>query len=134
MRMLNAYPENPCTLVLGSVKPPIPDKPTENVFWALQATDNPVLAEKIARLWACDCAEQVAHISGDWRTYEAIAVSRSFALGLVADERRSAAWSAARSAAESAARSAAESAAWLAARSAAWQVDRLKWYLERMEV
>jgi len=83
--------------------------------------------DRVARLFACDCAERVQKfIDAENRkiTKSTIDVARRFADGSVGHAARSAARKAAESAAESAARSAARSeawgAAWSAAESAAW--------------
>ena len=84
-------------------------------------------------LWACDCAERVAHVAGDVEPVcrEAIRVARLAVMGLAThdqlaaaqDAARAATWDAARDAAGDAARDAAgdaaRAAAW-AARDAAW--------------
>ncbi len=90
---------------------------------------------RIARLFACDCAERVLHLykaafSEDTRPHDAIAVARRFARGkataeeleitqagvLAAGETAEAAWAAAGASAWVAARG----AAWVAAEDAAW--------------
>ena len=95
--------------------------------------------ERIARHFACDCAERVLHIfekefPKDTRVRDCIKTSRDFADGSVdssALSAESAAWSALSAAwsAESAAWSA-ESAARSAA-SAAWSAEK-KWQLKRL--
>jgi len=103
--------------------------------WALrcvlpeQADD----AERAARLFACECAEDVLPIferenPDDKSPREAIEVARKFANGEATEEQldaaRAAAWDAARDAAWDAARAAARAAAWDAARDAAWAAAR----------
>ena len=88
-------------------------------------------------LWACDCAERVAHVAGDVEPVcrEAIRVARLAVMGLAThdqlaaaqDAARAATWDAARDAAGDAARAAAwaaQSAAWDAARAAARSAAR----------
>jgi hypothetical protein len=89
--------------------------------------------DRVARLFACDCAERVLGIfereyPGDNRPRECIAVARRYALGLASDTELAAAWVAARDAAWDAARSAARDAA--RAAETAWQTERLLWYLD----
>ena len=80
-------------------------------------------------LWACDCAERVAHVAGDVEPVcrEAIRVARLAVMGLATHDQLAAARVAARDAARAvagdAARSAARAAAW-AAQSAAGDVAR----------
>jgi hypothetical protein len=92
----------------------------------------------VARLFACDCAEiaMECHGNGYERSWNAIHVARSFALGLATKEEMAAA----RAAAWDAARAAAVDAAWYAARDAAWHAARdaardaavdAAWYAER---
>jgi len=96
---------------------------------------------RIARLFACDCAERVLGIfeterPGDLRPRQAIDVVRRFARGEATGQERdaardapwaaagaaadAAAWDVAWAAARAAARAAAWDAAWAAARAAAW--------------
>ena len=108
--------------------------------------------DRVARLFACDCAERVLPIyekdyPKDKRPRQAIEVARRYAEGKASDSElaaaraaawaaaRAAAWDAARAAAWDAARAAARDAAmdatWAAARAAErqWQAKRLMWYL-----
>ena len=102
-----------------------------DAIWGLRAVSkkDEAARDKLARLFACDCAERVLKAwdklyPADKRPEQAICIARRFANGEVgAYSKRaaaSAALRAAESAAESAAWSAAESAAWNAAWSAAW--------------
>jgi hypothetical protein len=80
--------------------------------------------DRLARVFACDCAESVLHIyekefPEDKRPREAIRVSRAFAEGKATRDELAAARDAARDAAWDAARAAARDAAWAAARAAA---------------
>jgi hypothetical protein len=90
---------------------------------------------RIARLFACDCAERALKyaLSGDTRPHEAIAVARRYAHGQASPEELAVAWAAAgdakaaawdaSAAAGAAARAAASAAAWAAAgvaEAAAW--------------
>jgi hypothetical protein len=105
--------------------------------------------ERIARLYAADCAAHVYHLSGqDPMVAAAIVAARQFARGEIGlreldaawDAARAAAWDAAWAAAWDAARAAAWAAAWAAARAAAraaawaaaleWQERRLLAYLD----
>ena len=84
-------------------------------------------------LWACDCAERVAHVAGDVEPVcrEAIRVARLAVMGLAThdqlaaaqDAARAATWAAARDAAGDAARDAAGDAA----RAAAWAAQDATW-------
>jgi hypothetical protein len=85
--------------------------------------------DRIARLFACDCAERVlkffkGRFPNDKRPRLAIETARKFANGLATKEElaaaRAAAWVAAGAAAWVAAWDAARDAAWDAARAAAW--------------
>ena len=93
--------------------------------------------DRIARLFACDCAEHVLSIyeknyPDDKRPRHAIEVARLFADGKANDSELAAAWDAARAAASDAAWAAAWDAARDAARAAEhkWQAKRLMQYLE----
>jgi hypothetical protein len=105
--------------------------------------------DRIARLFACDCAERVVPLyekdyPDDKRPRHAIEVARLYADGKANDTElaaaRDAAWDAASAAAgaaagaaaSDAASAAAPAAAWDAARDAEhkWQTKRLMWYLE----
>ncbi len=86
--------------------------------------------ERVMRLFACDCAEQVLSIierdaPDERRPRQAIEVARRFANGEATQEELSAA----RAAAWAAAWAAARDAAWDAARD--WQTERLLYYLEK---
>jgi hypothetical protein len=78
--------------------------------------------DRIARLFACDCAERVVHLCGDDprgddpRPRQAIDTARRYAEGEATDEELHIAAAAARAAAWDAARAAAWAAAWDAAR------------------
>ena len=85
--------------------------------------------DRIARLFACDCAERVISIyerdyPDDKRPRHAIEVARLFAAGKVSDSELAAARDAARDAARAAARAAAWAAALDSARAAAWAAAR----------
>ena len=109
--------------------------------------------DRIARLFACDCAEKLVPLyekdhPNDKRPRHAIEVSRLFAEGKATRTELAAARAAARAAAWAAARAAAgdaaRAAAWAAARAAAgdaawdaawdaeqkWQIRLLMWYLK----
>jgi hypothetical protein len=80
--------------------------------------------ERTARLFACDCAERVVHLTGpDDRCVAAIAVARRFARGEATDRDRTAAVDAASAAARAsrtaAVRAAALAAAWAAGEATA---------------
>ena len=82
-------------------------------------------SDRIARLFACDCAERVLPIyekdyPKDKRPRQAIEVARRYAEGKASDSELAAAWTAARAAAWDAAWTAARAAAWAAAWDAAW--------------
>ena len=121
-----------------------------DAIWALRCTVEP--SERLARLFACDCAERVLDLferqfPDDARPRQAIETARRFAMGEAsaeelaraaeaarADVARAAASAAAWSAAWSA-RVAAWEAAWSAARAARkdernWQAHRLREMLE----
>ena len=82
----------------------------QDALWALRSVDN---IDKPARLFACDCAQRVAHINTDPRLQACIDTSRRFANGEATGGELSAAWAAAGAAAWA--------AAWAAARAAAWE-------------
>jgi hypothetical protein len=97
----------------------------DDAIWALRANLHPE-AEKLSRLYACDCAERVAHLNTDPSVQAAINTGRKYAHGEATDAELSdacAAWDAASCAAWDAASWAAE-AAWAAwatcAAGAAW--------------
>jgi len=80
--------------------------------------------ERVARLFACDCAERVLSVfeveyPGDDRPRRAIATARRYAVGEVIFKELAAAKTAASDAASDAAWDAASDAAWVAARAAA---------------
>jgi hypothetical protein len=98
-----------------------------DALWALVAVpeDEVPLRDRVARLFACDCAERVLPVferecPGDVRPREAIAVARRYAAGAASEAEMAAARDAAGAAAWAAARDAAWAAAWAAARDAAW--------------
>ena len=87
-------------------------------------------AEKLLRLFACDCAESVLHLfeeqyPDDKRPRNALKVARDFANGLASRSDLAAALDAARDAAGVAALDAARAAAWAAARVAARAAARV---------
>jgi hypothetical protein len=95
----------------------------EDCIWSLRAAIEPD-RDKIARLFAADCAESVLPIfesekPDDPRPRKAIQAARDFAAGLITNQERDAAGDAARDAARAAARDAAGDAARVAARAAA---------------
>ena len=81
---------------------------------------------RIARHFACDCAERALGRleTPDERSVNAIAVARRYADGQATDHELAAAWAAASYAARDAARDAARAAARDAARDAAWDAQR----------
>ena len=98
-----------------------------DALWSLRAVppDQAADRDRIARLFACDCAERVlplyeAKHPDDPRPRNAIAVARRYAMGEATSMELAAARAAARAAAGDAARDAAWDAAWDAARDAAW--------------
>jgi len=112
-----------------------------DALWALRCTTEP--CDRLARLFACDCAEHVLPIfeqknPGDKRPRKAIEVSRRYANGEATREELDAAGAAAEAAAGDAAEAAAEAAAgdaawyaaWAAAGDAAWYAER-DWQKER---
>ena len=134
-------PHNPCTSgwedLLRHLGPKYPqDKPIafgtilesnglDDALWGLRAVlpEQEKDRDRLARLFACYCAESVLHIweakfPDDKRPREAIAVSRRFALGQATQEERAAARAAAWDAA---------GATWAAARAAAWAAEAAAW-------
>ena len=127
----------------------------DDALWCLRATIEP--SDKIARLFACDCADHVLHFfeekyPNDKRPRTAIEVARRYANGEATIEELSAAsdgvwdaasdgvWAAtraARDAAGAAARAAAEAATW-ATSAAVWAVAgggaaEREWQLQRFK-
>jgi hypothetical protein len=117
----------------------------DDALWALRAVVETEDRDRIARLFACDCAEKGLELvdNPDPRSLNAVEISRQYALGRATDKEltaaRAAAWAAwaAGAAARAAARAAwaardAARAAW-AARDAgaagAWQEERFIQYL-----
>jgi hypothetical protein len=105
--------------------------PMEHVLWAISYVhpDCEVERDKLARLFACECAERVLPIferkfPNDSRPRQAIEVSRRFARGQATEEERSAAWAAAWAAAWDVAWDVARDVAWDVARAAARDVAR----------
>ena len=102
----------------------------DDALWALVAVpehEKP-LRDRLARVFACDCAERVLPIferefPNDARPRTAIAVARRFAVGDATEAERAAAGAAAGAAAD-AVGAAAMSAAWDAETS--WQATRLR--------
>jgi len=88
----------------------------DDALWALRSVDG---IEKAARLFACDCAQRVAHLNPDPRVQAAIDTARRFARGEANREELQAAQYAAYAASD-----AASDAAWAAARAAAWAAAR----------
>jgi hypothetical protein len=87
-----------------------------DALWALRAVDG---IDKPARLFACDCAQRVAHLNPDPRVQSCIDTARRFANGDATEQELAAARVAARAAAVDAAVDAARAAAWAAAWAAA---------------
>ena len=83
----------------------------DDALWALRCIDN---ADKDIRLFAVWCARQVAHLMGDSRSTNALAVAERHAYGAATDDELCTAQAAAGAATRDAA------AAWAAARAAAW--------------
>jgi hypothetical protein len=107
----------------------------DDALWALRGVlpEQEAARDRLARLFACDCAEAVLHIyekqfPDDKRPRDAVRVSRAFAEGKATRDElaaaRAAAWDAARAAARAAAWDAARAAARAAARDAAWDAAR----------
>lgn len=97
----------------------------DDALWGLRGVmpEQEADRDRLARLFACDCAESVLHIyerdyPNDNRPREAIRVSRAYALGEARDAAWAAASAAAWDAAWAAARAAASDVAWAAARAA----------------
>jgi hypothetical protein len=95
----------------------------DDAIWALRAVspDHEIERDRLARLFACDCAEAALPIfekkyPDDKRPRHAIEVARAFANGETTSDESNAAWDAARAAAMDAA----GAASWDAARAAAW--------------
>jgi hypothetical protein len=118
----------------------------DDALWALQAVPRKQAAERdrIARLFACDCAERVLPLferryPEDGRPRATINIARRYAKGEATTEEMAAAWDAACGAAWATAGAAAWTAAWDAAEDAAgaaawaaeraWQAKRLRKYL-----
>ena len=81
---------------------------TEDAIWAFRACEPEAERDKIARLFACDCAESVLPIfererPDDNRPREAIRIARLFAYGEATGEQRAAGGGAARAGARDAA-------------------------------
>ncbi len=101
----------------------------ENALWALRATVEP--SDKLARLFACDCAERVLSLfenkyPDDKRPRQAIEIARRYAMGQASDKARAAArvaWAAAWAAGD-----AAWAAAWAAEQK--WQIQH---FLEMLD-
>ena len=104
-----------------------------DALWGLRCCEPKVERDKIARLFACDCAERVLPLfekeePNDKRPRQTIEVARKYARSEATQEELDTAWDAARvaawtadgAAAEDAARAAAWAAAWDAAWAAAW--------------
>jgi hypothetical protein len=89
----------------------------EDLLWCWSLFDQ-VKADRIGRIFACDCADHVRHLMKDYRSTNAIDVARRFANGEVTREELAAAWAAATGAARAAATGAARAAATDAARAA----------------
>ena len=94
----------------------------DDTLWALCCVlpEEAVARDKLARLFACDCAERVLPLfekeyPDNQGPRQAIEVARLFAEGKATTQELEAAWAAARDA-----RAAAWDAAWAAARAAAW--------------
>jgi Imm-5 like putative immunity protein len=107
----------------------------DDALWALCAVPEHEipLRDRLAPVFACDCAERVLPIfererPGDARPRHAIAVARRFAAGQATNKERAAALAAAGAAARAAAGAAAEAAAgtaaWAAAEAAAGDAAR----------
>jgi len=117
----------------------------EDALWALRCCEPVADRDRIARLFACDCAERVLPIfekeyPDDKRPRLAIEAARKFAIGQATQEELFAAWDAAWAARDAAwvaawaARDAAGAAAWAArdaARDAAGAAER-EWQKQRL--
>jgi len=93
----------------------------DDALWALRSVAG---IERQARLYACDCAQRVAHLNTDPRVQACIDTARRFANGEAAEQERAAAWDTAWAAARAAAWAAARAAAGAAAGAAAWPTAR----------
>ena len=97
----------------------------DDALWCLLAVDG---QDRIIRLYAVWCANQVRHLMTDSRSVNALVVAEKYANGLATEEELAAALDAARAAELAAARAAARAAAWDAARAAqlaaAWNAAR----------
>jgi hypothetical protein len=100
-------------------------------IWALRCVhpDQRAERDRVARLFAADCAASVLHLfererPGDDRPRRAIETVRRFAFGQATREELASARAAAGDAAGDAAGAAARDAAWSAARDAAWSAAR----------
>ena len=105
-----------------------------DALWALRCTTEP--CDRLARLFACDCAEHVLPIfetkyPDDKRPRQAIEVSRRYATGEATSEELAATWAATWAATRAATRAAAWAAAGAAAGAAErdWQEERFLQYL-----
>ena len=91
----------------------------DDALWCLPAVDG---QDRIIRLYAVWCANQVSHLMTDSRSVNALVVAEKYANGLATEEELAAAWAAARAAELAAAWDAASAAelaaAWDAARAA----------------
>ena len=111
----------------------------DDALWALRAVlpEQEKDRDRLARLFACDCAESVLNIyerdyPNDDRPRNAVRVAREFAEGRATNDQlaaaQDAALAAARAAARAAAQAAARDAAWVAAlaaaQDAAWVAER----------
>jgi len=99
------------------------DIPVEDRLWAVLRVD--LVDARTLRLLACDCAERALMRERkrgrelDQRSWDAVAVSRRYAMGKATNRELVAAWAAASDAASAAASVAASDAAWTAAWAAA---------------
>jgi hypothetical protein len=110
----------------------------DDTFWALRAVPASERADRdrIARLYACDCAERALQRERERgrepaaASWAAVEVARRFAFGTASESERHAAGAAARDA-----WAAASDAAWAdasdAARAAAWAAER-EWQTQRL--
>ena len=89
----------------------------DDALWCLLAVDG---QDRIIRLYAVWCANQVRHLMTDSRSVNALVVAEKYANGLATEEELAAAWDAAMAAAWDAARGAASAAELAAAWDAAW--------------
>ena len=99
----------------------------DDALWALRCIDN---ADKDIRLFAVWCARQVAHLMGDSRSTNALAVAERHAYGAATDDELCTA----EAAAGAAARDAAWAAAWAAAGDASCAANAAAaaaWYVSR---